>query len=89
MEKGGKVKYAINVADLTKDDILRQFLVLPACQNKLTVNVVKDRLDETAVILECDETRAKTIIDVIRSKYHKNLFMCYESKSGKGGWKRI
>lgn len=82
------MKYAVNIADLTKDNIVKLFLVLPVCQNKLTVNIAKDRLDETAVILECDEIRAKAIVDVIRSKYHKNLFRCYESKTGKS-WKRI
>ena len=80
--------YAINVADLTHDLILKDFMILPVCPNKKTVQIVKDRLDETAIILECDETRAKAIVDIIRSKYQKNKFRCYESRTGNGGWKR-
>mgnify|MGYP003552083040 CR=1 FL=1 len=83
------MKYAINLTDMTKDDIVKQFVILPVCPNKIVINVNKNRLDETAIVLECDETRAKAIVDVVRSKYHRNLFRCYESKTGKGGWKRI
>jgi hypothetical protein len=80
--------YAINIADLTKDDILKSFLILPVCTNKKTVNVDKKRLDEMAVILECPDEQSIAIVEVIRKKYSKNLFRCYESKTGKN-WKRI
>lgn len=62
------MKYAINISDMTKDLIAKDFIILPVCTNKLIANVAKDRLDETAIILECDETRAKAIVDVIRIK---------------------
>jgi len=80
--------YSINVADLTQEIVLKNFMVLPVCTNKRTVNVDKNRIDEIAVILECPDEQAKAIIAVIRQKYHKNKFRCYESKTGKL-WKRI
>ena len=82
------MQYAINVADLMIDLITKDFMVLPVCPNKRTIIAEKDRLDGIAIILECDENRALSIIQVIRSKYHKNKFRCYESKTGVT-WKRI
>jgi len=46
-------------------------------------------LDGIAGILDCPEEQIRAIIHVIRRKYPKNKWRFYESKTGKGGWKRI
>ena len=75
--------YSINVTDMTKDDILSTFMIAPVIQSRQLVDREKGRIDSMAVVLECDETRAKAIVDVIRMKYGKNEFRCYK------GMKRI
>ena len=70
--------YSINVMDMTKDDILSTFLIAPVIKSRRLVDVEKGRIDHIAVVLECDETRAKAIVDVIRMKYGKNEFRCYK-----------
>jgi hypothetical protein len=75
--------YSINVMDMSKDDILSTFMIAPVIKSRQLVNVEKGRVDGYAVVLECDETRAKAICDVIRMKYGKNEFRCYK------GMKRI
>jgi hypothetical protein len=42
--------------------------------------VEKGRIDGTAVLLDCPEERALAIIEIIRKKYGKNEFRCYEGK---------
>ena len=70
--------YSINVMDLTKDDILSQFMIAPVIQSRQIINVEKKRVDGHAVVLNCDETRALAIIAVIRMKYGQNEFRCYK-----------
>jgi len=81
-------QYSINIADLTKDGIVAQFLIAPVVPHKQVVNAEKGYLDGGAVLLECEEERAKAIVSIIRGKYHRNLLRCYESKTGKS-WVRI
>jgi len=87
ISKGGDLimqpVYSVNVMDLTKDDILSQFMVAPVIQSRQIINVEKKRVGGHAVILDCDEQRALAIIAVIRMKYGKNEFRCYK------GMKRI
>ncbi len=82
-------EYAINVVDLIKDMFLAEWLVSPIVQNRIIVNAEEGVIDGGAIVLECDEKRAKGIVDVIRIKYHKNELRCYERNSNGKTWKRI
>ena len=72
--------YSINVADMSKDPITSQFLIAPVIRSRQIVDNEPGRFDGGAVVLECDDERAKAIIDVIRMKYGKNEFRCYQGK---------
>lgn len=72
--------YSVNVMDMTKDDTISQFLIAPVIKSRTTVVTEPKRIDGTAVILECSEERSLAIINVIRSKYGKNEFRCYNGK---------
>jgi len=82
--------YAVNIFDLTRDDkkYLGPILIAPVVPNKIEVKVGKN-VDELALLLECDAQRAAAICLVIRMKWPKHLIRCYQSKTGKGGWKKI
>lgn len=80
--------YAINIADLTKDKdgVWAPFLIGPVSGQAVEA---EKRFDGMALTLACDEERAQAIVEVIRLKYKKHEMRCYQSKTGKGGWKRI
>ncbi len=71
---------SINVMDMTKDSILSQFMIAPVIQSRALFNAEPGRVDGMAVVLDCPEERARAIVDVIRMKYGKNEFRCYEGK---------
>ena len=80
--------YAVNVADMTQDSILSQFLLAPVIDKDQTIVNAEKTLDGGAVLLDVDEKQGEAIIFVIRKKWHKNKFRVYRSKTGRGGWKR-
>jgi len=82
--------YAVNLADWTtyKDDFELRWLLEPVVEKRYLC-CERQRLDGMALPLLCDETRAKAIVTIIRRKFHRNLFRMYQSKTGRGGWKRI
>jgi hypothetical protein len=72
--------YSVNVMDMTKDDILSTFMIAPVIRSRQIIEAEKGRIGGMAVVLDCPEERARAIIEVIRSKYGKNEFRCYEGK---------
>jgi len=80
--------YAINITDLEKDDIVANFLVMPAAHSRTIVRAEPSAADGHALVLDCDDEQAAAIVDVIRMKYPKNLFRCYR-QGPRGGWRRI
>ena len=78
---------AVNISDCNKDFIVSTFLLKPVLSNKI-VNAEKDRIDGDALVLNCDDEKAKTIVEIVRKKYSKNLFRFYQSNRGKA-WKRL
>ena len=79
--------YAVNIADLTKDkdNVWAPFLIGPVKGD--VIEAEKGRFDGMALTLECNEERAKAIVEVIRLKYKKCEIRCY---GGKGKtWKRV
>ena len=79
--------YAINVMDMTKDNIISTFLLSPVIKGRQTVVCEKDRIDGTGVILECTDEQSKAIIEVIRQKFGKNEFRVYNQK--RTAWVRV
>ena len=83
--------YAINVADLTahKDDFILQMLVGNYADRHNTVEAEPGQFAGVAVPLTCGDEQAAAIARVIRKHYKKHQLRVYESKTGKGGWRRI
>jgi len=82
------MQYAVNVADLTTDTIIAGFLVGPVTRAGNIVRAEPSAADGHALVLDCDDEQAAAIVDVIRMKYPKNLFRCYE-RGKRGAWRRI
>jgi hypothetical protein len=83
------MKYAVNVADMCSPTRARMMglLLAPVTPNQQTVQTDMARFDEVALVLECDEVRAKAIIAVIRIKYKKSEMRCYECRESV--WRRV
>lgn len=84
------MRYAINLADLLarKNELPLMLLVRPVIsETSEKVQVNQDAMDSTAVILDCDEERAKAICDLIRDKYKRHHLRLYRSRHT--SWERI
>ena len=82
--------YAVNLADLTHSNRCidhRMAAMMVASVMGDVVDVNKARVDESVVVLDCSDERARAIIDVIRLKLPKNRLRCYEKTTGR--WRRI
>jgi len=90
-------EFAVNVADLTRyDNILIACMVVPVTQRKILVNANPKAVDEGAVVLECDEQQAKSIIAFLRDEDKRQkrypLRAYWRKKAGgarPGAWRRI
>jgi hypothetical protein len=80
--------YAINLADLAYPErvIVARCLIAPV-QGEI-VATDAHRFDEMAVTLDCDDERAKAIVDTIRLKFKRNTLRCYRGQLG-GAWERV
>ena len=77
---------AISLADIATAEPVARMLVAPVIQNQRTVEVQRGRVDGVAVMLECDDERARAIVDVLRVKYPKWQMRAWEYVGG--SWKR-
>ena len=83
------MNYAVNIADLWKYPIAAIMLSPDVIPNMRRVKAEGEgRMDGCALLLECNEERAKAIIDVIRLNCKKHELRCYETSSYKA-WKGI
>ena len=86
------MKIAANIADLTRyGAIPRQCLIAPVVPSREMVQTETKRLDDAAVVLECDEPRAKAIIALLRSydaKAKRYALRAYQ-QGPRGGWSKI
>jgi len=87
------VRYAVNLADLDHKayEFSAPILLGPVCPSQLTVEVEKGRVDGVALVLECDDERAKAICDVLAIGAQRKGVMaprCYQSLTGQGGWRK-
>ena len=77
------MKYAVNVADLTKDPVLARFLFAPLLRTEEKVDAEPGLLDGKAVVIDCDSKKFEAILQIVRRKYNKNEFRLYERKKTK------
>lgn len=82
------MEYAVNIADMTKEPVMANLLLGPHASDGI-VQAEPGRVDGGAMRLTCDRDQMAAIIHVIRMRHGKAAFRFYESKTGRGGWKRI
>ena len=81
------MRYAINISDLI-DVPVATFLLSPdVVPDRIIVNAEKELIDGFAILLQCDEYRARAIVEVIRMNCKKHQLRCYMAKHST--WKRI
>ena len=76
---------ALSLADIGTADPVAYMLVEPVIRGRKTVEVQPGRVDGVAVVLECDDERARAIVDVLRMKYPKWRMRAWERVDG--AWK--
>lgn len=66
-----ELEISINVCDLTETDtFMTSLLIGPVTPNRvIRQGLERGRIDDGAVVLECDEERALAIVDTLRMKY--------------------
>ncbi|MHA1662686.1 MAG: hypothetical protein ACTSVR_05450 [Candidatus Thorarchaeota archaeon] len=84
----GESQFAINVSDLSQEQILAM-IYSDVLANKVLVNTEPDRIDGIAVVIECEEERAKAIVETIRLKKNKNEMRIFESTDYMKTWRKI
>jgi len=80
--------YAINIADLDRDDTLANFLIMPVAYNRTIVRAEPGAADGHALVLDCGDEQAQAIIEVIRIKWPRNLLRCYR-RTRRGTWRKV
>ena len=67
--------YALNIADLTtvhqSNDGFMTMLMLEPVLNEHNTVPVNDAIDGSAIVLNCDDTRAEAIIEILNDKQLK------------------
>ena len=85
-------KIAVNISDLTRyDEIPRQCLIAPVVSSRTSIDGEPGRLDGNAVVLECDDARARAIIAILRAydtKAKRYQLRAYV-QGPRGGWKKL
>jgi len=71
---------SINLADLTKDNILAWSMIAPITPNKKIINCEPKNFDGMAVILECTREQALAVRDVVRMRYKLNEMRMYDGR---------
>ena len=84
--------YAVNIYDLTMMHKMPVALLLgPVTESQRIITVNPKRLDESAVVLECDNKRAEAIIVMLATVLStKARYPCRVYRQGKrGGWRKL
>ena len=81
------VKYAINISDLIGVPVATYLLSQDVVPDRIIVNAEKGQIDGSAILLQCDEHRARAIVEVIRMNCKKHQLRCYMAQQSE--WKRI
>ena len=79
---------AINIADLTKyaDDFGLMVMIGDVVKTSHTLRC-ESCFDGDGAVLDCEDTRSKSIVEIIRGRYGKNDLRCYALEGRI--WKRI
>ena len=86
-------RLALNIADLTRfDPIVRQCMIAPVLSNDngAVVNVGPN-MDDSAIILNCDDKRGRAVIEFLRmadGKAKRYLTRAYV-EGPRGGWRKV
>lgn len=97
------MRWAINIGDLAnyqrdpEYQIMVDYMLLPVLDRDCKVDCEVGRFDGMALGVKNHVTseRMKAIIKIVRNGLgerkgiHKNHLRIYQSKTGKGGWKRV
>lgn len=88
-------RYAVNLSDwadflINKPISPEALLLLPLISQETVVECEKT-LDGTAFVVKQEITaeRWEAVVFLLRKHHHRNKFRLYQSKTGKGGWKRV
>ena len=84
--------YAVNIGDWTahRDDLALQIILTPIVdRHGSTIDTEPGRFDGMAIALVCPDEQAQAIVEVVRLRIPKYALRFYQSKTGKGGWKRV
>ena len=86
-------RLALNIADLTRfDSIIRQCMITPVLSNDNgSVVVVGPNMDDSAIILNCDDKRGRAVIEFLRmadGKAKRYLTRAYV-EGPRGGWRKV
>lgn len=84
------MKYALNIADLFRmPPIINHCLLIDIIPNKIIIRAEKNKIDGGAIVLECNERRAKSIIHIIRNKFKKHEIRAYQLSDNLKNAKRV
>ena len=81
------MRYAINISDLIRVPVATFLLSPDVVPDRIIVDAEKGQVDGFVIMLQCDEHRARAIIEVIRMNCKKHQLRCYMAKQSI--WKRI
>lgn len=86
------IRFAVNICDCTYDNVqtMAALMMTPVTPKRIIVRGEKGRVDSDAVVLECEEKRAKAICQVLRMKTIQNgrKVRCYV-EGARGGWRDV
>jgi hypothetical protein len=88
--------YAVSIADMTKEPLISSLLFSPfihhgeaAVPGDIFAAEGKDEYSSMAAKLHCTAEEFAGLLLIVRRRYHRNEFRLYQSKTGRGGWKRV
>jgi hypothetical protein len=84
-------RYAVNLADMLGAGFPVKMLIQPVISpnSERVLAEGSDKMDGTAVVLECDSERGEAIHFTLRLKIPKHQLRMYRQKAGTSTWQKI
>jgi len=84
-------RFAVNLSDMLGAEFPVKMLIQPVInvRSEKVLAEGKDKMDGTAVVLECDSERGEAIHFTLRLKIAKHVLRMYRQKVGTSTWERI
>lgn len=80
--------FAVNIADMTRDEFLASFLLAPLIERREVVEAEPKRGDGQAVVLDdVEPEQFEGLVATVRMKYGPNEFRFYERRGSR--WVRV